>query len=450
MRRLRSMPIAPGGILFLAGILAAASPACRTERSAAPAKEMASAASIRVKPGIEVLLEKRLDLIRGKRIGLITNPSGVDSRLRGSIDLLRSTEGVHLVALYGPEHGVRGDAQAGEYVPFYEDAASGLPVFSLYGPTMKPPAGMLTDIDAYMRSFDTTHQGKTIEAGMTKGIEALLFDIQDVGTRVYTYQATLAYALQACAESGLELIVLDRPNPIDGLTMEGPVLEYPAFSSFVGLYPYPLRFGMTLGELAGLFNDKFLEKKARLTVVPMEGWSRDAFFEATGLPWVAPSPNMPTIDTAVVYPGQVFLEGTNVSEGRGTTKPFEFFGAPWIDGHKLAAHLNALGLPGVAFREQGFTPIFSKFKGELCGGCQLHVTDRRAYRPLETTLHVLAVLRESYPDRFAFHAAYFDKIMGTNKVRLALEKGTPAAEIAASWRGDLAEFEALRKPFLLY
>ncbi len=386
----------------------------------------------------------------GRKIGLITNPSGVDSRLRSSIDRLRETSGVSLVALYGPEHGARGDAQAGEYVPFYRDAASGLPVFSLYGPTMKPPAGMLTDIDTYMRSFDTSHRDKQLEAATTRGLDAMLFDIQDVGTRVYTYQATLAYALQACAESGLEMIVLDRPNPIGGAAMDGPILEYPKFSSFVGLYPYPLRHGMTIGELARLFNDRFLDKKARLTVVPMEGWSRSAYFEATGLPWVPPSPNIPTVETAVVYPGQVFLEGTNVSEGRGTNKPFEFFGAPWIDGHRLAARLNARGLPGVAFREQWFTPLFSKFQGRRCGGCQIHVLDRDAYRPLETILSVLAEIRALYPEEFAFHPDYFDKIMGTDGVRLALEKGTPPAEIAASWRSGLAGFEALRRPYLLY
>ncbi len=205
-----------------------------------------------------------------------------------------------------------------------------------------------------------------------------------------------------------------------------------------------------MGELARLFNEKFLEKPCRLTVMPVEGWSRASYFDATGLPWVPPSPNIPTLETAVVYPGQVFIEGTNVSEGRGTNKPFEFFGAPWIDGYELAARLNALALPGVAFREQWFTPLFSKFKGERCGGCQIHVMDRALYRPLETTLHVLAVLRALYPKDFAFHAEYFDKIMGTDRIRLALEKGTPVSEIAASWRDELAAFETLRKPYLLY
>lgn len=443
----------PAVYLALLAVLVVSGLACRPD-SDAPSERTravgAAAAQARVKPGIGILIEKRLDLIRGKKVGLITNPSGVDAGLRSSIDLLRGTPGVELTALYGPEHGVRGDAQAGEYVPYYKDSASGLPVFSLYGPSMKPPSGMLTDIDAYMRSFDTTHEDKKLEPAMTKGLDILLFDIQDVGTRVYTYQATMAYAMQACADSDIEFVVLDRPNPIGGAVMEGPVLEYPKHSSFVGLYSYPLRFGMTMGELARLFNEKFLQKPCRLTVVPMEGWHRDMDFDASGLPWVAPSPNMPTVDTAVVYPGQVFFEGTNVSEGRGTTKPFEFFGAPWIDGHKLAARLNALSLPGVSFREQWFTPVFSKFKGELCGGSQIHVADRALYRPLETTLNILAVLRELYPKDFAFHPEYFDKIMGTDRIRLALEKGTPVSEIAASWKSELDAFEILRKPYLLY
>ena len=431
-------------------------PACRSEKApagadvAAAAPEVKAAAPANVKTGLEVLLEKRLDLIKGKRIGLITNPSAVDRRLRSAIDLLREADGAKLAALYGPEHGVRGDAQAGEYVPYYIDKQYGLPVFSLYGPSMKPQAGMLKGIDEYMRSFDTTHKDKKLAPSMTKDIDVLLYDIQDVGTRVYTYEATMAYAMEACAEAGLDFIVLDRPNPITGAIMEGPVLEYPEFSSFVGIYPVPLRFGMTIGELARLYNDRFLKKKARLTVVPMEGYKREMWFDQTGLPWVAPSPNIPTLETAAVYPGQVFFEGTNVSEGRGTTRPFEYFGAPWIDGHALAAALNDLKAAGVIFREQWFTPTFSKFKGELCGGCQIHVIDRNAYRPLETTLRIIAVLRKLYPTNFQFHNSYFDKIMGTASVRVALEKGTDAKSIAEGWKMGLASFEEMRKPYLLY
>ncbi|MCJ7487462.1 MAG: DUF1343 domain-containing protein, partial [Candidatus Aminicenantes bacterium] len=327
-------------------------------------------AAARVKPGVQVFLEKHLDLVEGKRVGLITNPTGVDGLHRSTIDLFLASPAIKLVALYGPEHGVRGNAQAGEHVPFTIDEKYNLPMFSLYGQSFKPDPGMLKNIDAYMRSFDTKESGKVPEAAMVDGIDVMIFDIQDVGTRVYTYVATMAYAMQAAAESGIDFIVLDRPNPVNGVDMEGPVLEYPEFSSFIGLFPIPERHGMTAGELARLFNDKFLARKARLTVVPMEGWKREMWFDETGLPWVIPSPNMPTLDTAAVYPGLVALEGTNLSEGRGTTKPFELFGAPWIDGNELAKMLNGLSLSGVRFREAWFTPSFSKFQGQLCGGCQ--------------------------------------------------------------------------------
>jgi len=440
-------------ILFAAGMAAfLVLWGCRTRepRAAVSAHPPAEKSGPRVKPGLEVLIESRLGLIQGKRIGLITNPSGVDSRLRSSIDVLRSVPGLHLVALYGPEHGVRGDAQAGEYVAFYRDKSSNLPVFSLYGPSMKPQPGMLKGIDEFMRSFDTSHEDKKPAASEIGNLDVLLFDIQDIGTRIYTYASTMAYAMEACAENGLEFIILDRPNPITGEVLEGPVLEYPAFSSFVGLYPIPLRSGLTIGELARLDNDRFLKTKARLTVIPMEGWKRDQWHDETGLAWVPPSPNIPTLETAIVYPGQVFLEGTNVSEGRGTTRPFEFFGAPWIDGPALAERLNSLALPGVVFRPQGFTPTFSKFQGETCGGCQLHVIDRRIYRPLETTLHIITVLRAMDPAEFRFHEKYFDTIMGTAKVRQALEKGQPVASIVASWQEGLRSFAEIRKSYLLY
>lgn len=407
-------------------------------------------ARLAVKPGVEVLLAKRLDLLKGKRVGLITNPSGVDRQLRSTARLLKEHGEVNLVALYGPEHGIRGNAQAGEYVPFYFDDKYQLPVFSLYGQSFRPEPGMLKNIDEYMRSFDTRAVGKIPEKAMIENIEVMIFDIQDVGTRVYTYIATMAYAMEMCAELDLDFIVLDRPNPITGLFMEGAVLKYPEFSSFVGLYPIPQRHGMTVGELARLFNDRFLKKKARLTVIPMEGWKREMWFDQTGLPWVMPSPNMPTPETATVYPGQVYLEGTNISEGRGTTRPFELFGAPWIDGYDLAERLNRLGLPGVIFREAWFTPSFSKFQGERCGGCQLHVTDRLTYRPFLTALWIVATVRDMYPDKFAFHADYFDKIMGNSEVRLALEQGRSPQEIVSELETSLKEFDKLRGPYLLY
>jgi uncharacterized protein YbbC (DUF1343 family) len=403
-----------------------------------------------VKLGDEVLFEKHLDLIRGKHIGLITNPTGLDSKLDSVIDKFRATPDVHLVALYGPEHGVRGNAQAGQFVAFYFDEHLKLPVFSLYGQTHKPPPDMMTNIDEYMRSFDTKHEGKQVEAGMMNSVDVMVFDLQDVGTRVYTYLATMANAMQAAAEANIPFIVLDRPNPIGGVAMEGPILQYPKYSSFIGLYPIPLRHGMTVGELAQLFNAKFLTNKVNLTVVPMENWSRDEWFDETSLPWVLPSPNLPTLDSSTVYPGQVIFEGTNLSEGRGTTKPFEMFGAPWIDGFVLAKKLNALDLPGVKFREVYFTPTFSKFKDEQCGGCQLHVTDRNNYNSVNTTLAILSVVKTLYGDKLEFHAQYFDRVLGTSSVREALERGESADKIVADFKPGLDEFAKLRAPYLLY
>lgn len=411
----------------------------------------ASSQTQRVKVGAEVFLEEYLYLVEGKNVGLVTNPSAIDSQLESIADDFYRHPKIKLVALYGPEHGVRGNAQAGEYVPFYIDQKFNLPVFSLYGQTRHPSPEMLADIDAYMRLFDTVKNGKTLNQEQIKNLDVLIFDIQDVGTRVYTYIATMAYCLEACAEAGIKFIVLDRPNPINGVTMEGPLLEYPQFSSFVGLYPIPLRHGMTVGELALYFNDKFLGKKAELEVIKLKGWKREMWFDNTGLPWVMPSPNMPTLDTATVYPGQVFLEGTNISEGRGTTRPFELFGAPWIDGYELANRLNALNLPGVKFREAWFTPTFSKYQGELCGGCQIHVIDRDIYQPLASTLWIINTIREMYPDKFQFHADYFDKIMGTDRVRLSLEKGQPPLpELLTSFAHECSRFAEERRPYLLY
>lgn len=403
-----------------------------------------------VKPGVEVLLEKRLDLVRGKRVGLIANPTALDSSLISTADRLRRNPAIQLAALYGPEHGVRGNAQAGEYLPLYWDKHFQLPVFSLYGQSRKPAPGMLTKIDEYMRSFDTSEEDKAPDGEMLESLDVMVFDLQDVGTRVYTYVATMAYAMQACADSGIPFIVLDRPNPINGVTMEGPILEYPDHSTFVGLYPIPLRHGMTAGELALLFNDRFLPRKVDLKVVPMEGWRRAQWFDDTSLPWVIPSPNMPSLDTATVYPGQVLLEGTNVSEGRGTTRPFEQFGAPWIDGYELTRQLNALDLPGVRFREAWFTPTFSKHQGLRCGGCQLHVTDRRRYRPVATTLFIIREIRARYPAEFQFHAKYFDNLMGTSDVRTGLEGGMDVKEIVRRFKRGLNDFAELRRCYLLY
>ncbi len=400
--------------------------------------------------GAELLFDQYAHLVRGRRVGLITNPTGVDRNFRSVVDRFLTYPETRLVALYGPEHGVRGNAQAGEYVPFYWDEAWQLPVFSLYGQSQKPPADMLKRVDEYMRTFDTQATGKTVERAMLQAVDVMVFDLQDVGTRVYTYIATMAYAMAAAAEAGIPFVVLDRPNPLNGLVMEGPMLEFPEHSSFIGLYPVPLRHGMTAGELACFFNAKYLARPVELTVVPMTGWRRADWYDVTGLPWVLPSPNMPTLATATVYPGQVILEGTNLSEGRGTSKPFELFGAPWIDGFTLARALNALGLPGVRFRETWFTPTFSKFVGERCGGCQLHVVDREVYRPVATTLTLLAVIKKIYGERFALHADYFDKVMGTSSVRQALFRGDEASTMVAGFAAGLEEFARSRAEFLLY
>lgn len=444
MSRPASCPsVFPLALGFIA--LALVSAACAPKTPSAPAIPPGS-----TKLGIDALFESHLDLFRGKKVGLITNPSGINSRLVSTADLFAKSGDIDLVALYGPEHGVRGNAQAGEYVPFFTDARYGLPVFSLYGQSMKPEAGMLRDIDAYMRSFDTTAVGKAPDGEMVRGIDIMVYDIQDVGSRVYTYVSTMAYAMQACAESGIPFVVLDRPNPINGVDIEGTILDYPASSSPVGLYPVPARHGMTVGELARLFNDRFLSPKADLTVIPMKNWARAFWYDETGLPWVYPSPNMPTLDTATVYPGLVYLEGTNVSEGRGTTRPFELLGAPWIDGALLTQRLNGLALPGVLFREAWFTPSFSKHQGRLCGGTQVHVTDRSKFRSVATLLSVVKTLRNEYPGQFRFYPEYFDKVMGGPRVREALEKGRSTEEILTGMEAGLEEFRALRKPYLLY
>lgn len=403
-----------------------------------------------VRPGVEVFLENHLDLVRGRRAGLVTNPTGVNSRLVSDLELFYRHPEIDLTALYGPEHGVRGNAQAGEYIPFTFDSQYGLPVFSLYGQTHKPAPGMLKNIDQYMRSFDTQDAGKIPDQTMIRDIDVMIFDIQDVGTRIYTYIATMAYCMQRCAQAGIPFIVLDRPNPINGISISGPVLEYPEYSSFVGLYPIPVRHGMTAGELAQMFNDLFLETPVDLHVIPMKSWKRDMWFDETGLPWIIPSPNMPYLKTAAVYPGQVFLEGTNISEGRGTTRPFEFFGAPWIDGRILADALNSLQLSGVRFREAWFTPVFSKYEGELCGGCQIHVIDRDQFEPLKCTLYIIETIKKIYPEEFEFHPEYFDKIMGTRLVREALIQGLAVPEIIQGFQPDIETFRKLRTEYLLY
>ncbi|PLT28837.1 exo-beta-N-acetylmuramidase NamZ family protein [Peribacillus deserti] len=380
--------------------------------------------------GVDVLLQDKISLLKGKRVGLITNPTGVDQQVNSIVDLLSNHKDVNLTALYGPEHGVRGSAQAGQYVEYYTDPKTGLPVYSLYGKTKKPTPEMLENVDV------------------------LLFDIQDVGTRFYTYIYTMALAMEAAKENNKEIIVLDRPNPLGGEKVEGPVLE-DKYSSFVGEYEIPVRHGMTVGELALLFNKEF-NIGADLTVVKMEGWKRDMYYDNTPLEWVLPSPNMPTLETAVVYPGAALIEGTNVSEGRGTTKPFELIGAPFINGDDLAAKLNSLDMPGVQFRSASFIPTFSKHVNVLSHGVQIHVTNREYYQPFETGLQIVKAIHDMYPGQFAFRTpasngiSFFDNLVGNGSIRQGIEEGKTVEQMKAEWQNGLDDFKKVRKNYLLY
>ncbi|GAA4430318.1 DUF1343 domain-containing protein [Georgenia halophila] len=390
--------------------------------------------------GVEVLLSERLGLLEGQRVGVITNPTGVTSDLTHTVDALIAGEeagGYDVTALYGPEHGVRGGVPAGEYVESYTDERTGLPVYSLYGETRKPSPEML------------------------EGVDVLVFDIQDIGARYYTYIWTMYYAMQAAAENGKEFVVLDRPNPL-GDRMDGPVLEYPELSSFVGLREIPLQHGMTVGELAQLFNGEFLESPVDLEVVEMAGYEPDEIVTDWDLPWVLPSPNIPTRETALVYPGIGLVESINVSEGRGTTKPFHWFGAPFIDeteSYALAEDLNSRGLEGVTFRPASATPSSSKHAGEFSGGIEVHVTDAATYEPVPVGLHVLDALfsnidevdwREGENCRTADDRCWIDLLSGTKDVRAQLEAGVDPDEIVAGWDEELAAFADRAEPYRLY
>jgi len=373
--------------------------------------------------GLTILLKDRPDLIEGKTVGLITNSTGINESLQDNISLLIGNLNANLKAIFSPEHGLWGAMQDAISIPSVQYDQVKIPIYSLYGKTNKPAPEML------------------------EGIDVLLFDIQDVGVRFYTYISTMAMAMKACAENGVEFIVLDRPNPINGNVLEGNVLD-PQFSSFVGYLPILLRHGMMVGELAQLFNEHF-HIGANLSVVAMEGWKRDMWFNDTGLQWVMPSPNMPTLDTATVYPGTCLFEGTNLSEGRGTTKPFEIIGAPWIDAHKLADSLNSLSLHGVKFRPVYFIPIFSKHKDQICGGVQVHVLDRNKFTPVKTALNMIEIIKRVYPDEFKW-LPHFDLLMGTDKTRIDLSDGSPVDDIILSWKDEISDFEKIRSKYLIY
>lgn len=386
--------------------------------------------SARVRLGCERLFDDdNIALVRGRRVGLVTNHSGVDSHLRATADRLHEADGVDLVLLFGPEHGIRGDAEDGVTVDTGVDARTGVPIISLYGEQRQPA---VADLDR---------------------LDVLLFDIQDVGVRFYTYLYTMSLSMAACAEAGVPFVVLDRPNPLGGVEVEGNILD-PEFASFVGLYPIPVRYGLTAGELARLFNEEF-GIGAELHVVHMLGWRRAMRWPDTGLVWVPPSPNMPTPDTVNVYPGMCFFEGTNVSEGRGTTRPFEQVGAPYIDGFDLADTLNALRLPGAAFRPVFFRPAFAKHEGQTCHGVQLHATRGAPFQPVRSGFEALAAVRRGWPDDFAWRTDRegihnFDKLAGTDRVRLAIDAGAAIDDLVSDWARDRAAFVELRQKYLHY
>jgi uncharacterized protein YbbC (DUF1343 family) len=380
--------------------------------------------------GLEILLREKLTLLKNQRVGLITNPTGVTRDLRSNVDALRDA-GVNLVALFGPEHGFSASAADGAAVESGRDARTGLPVYSLYGKIRKPTRAMLANVDV------------------------VLFDLQDVGARFYTYTATLGLALESCAENQKPLIVLDRPNPITGRIIEGAILD-PGLQSFVGHGALPVRFGMTLGELARFYNRE-LNINADVRVIEMRGWDRARWFDETGLTWVTPSPGIPNLATTIPYPGMCFIEGTNLSEGRGTPLPFEIVGAPFLDGYALAESLNALKLVGVIFRPIAFTPCSSKHAGVECFGAQLHITDRNAFRAIPTGLHVIAACRALAPNHFEFlrtswegRPPHFDLLTGDKRVRESLIANQSIEKITRAWDDDRARFQENRKKYLLY
>ena len=397
---------------------------------------MPSAAAARdiVTLGIDRLLTSERKLIAGARVGLVCNPASVDAKFVHTADRLRNDPEVTLAALFGPQHGFRSDLQDNMIeTPHGRDCRRNVPIYSLYSETREPTTEML------------------------RGLDVLVIDLQDVGTRVYTFIYTMANCMRAAARHGLPVIVCDRPNPIGGDRIEGSRLQ-DRWTSFVGQYPIPMRHGLTIGELARLFNEDY-GIGAKLEVVGLEGWRRDAYLDETGLPWIIPSPNLPTLDSAIVYPGAVLFEGTLLSEGRGTTRPFELIGAPWIDGERLSDAINARHLPGVHFRAAFFEPTFQKHAKRSCGGCQIHVVDRRTFAPLRTAVELIAEFHAANPDRFEWRNPPYeyehdkepiDILYGTDQLRQTIDEGGDLRALIDSWHADEEDFANQRKPYLLY
>lgn len=383
--------------------------------------------------GLDVLARRRPRLLAGRRVGLLCHQASVTRDLAHAVSVIDRLRGVTLRRLFAPEHGLMGAEQDHAGITRGRDARTGLEIVSLYGRRLAPRPEALAELDV------------------------LVVDLQDVGARYYTFVWTTVLAMTACARAGIPVVVLDRPNPLGGERMEGNVPD-PRFTSFVGLYPLPVRHGMTIGELAGYLNNAH-GLGCDLTVIAMHGWRRAMAWEASGLPWVSPSPNMPTLDTAMVYPGGCLIEGTNLSEGRGTTRPFELIGAPYLDGARLASALDGRRLAGARFRGASFKPAFHKWRGELCGGIQVHVTDARRFRPFATYLAIIIEARRQSPRHFRWRRPPYefereklpiDLLCGGDKIRLAIERGRPLRRIEASWRSGLLRFARARRPYLLY
>jgi uncharacterized protein YbbC (DUF1343 family) len=387
-----------------------------------------------VRIGIERLLEDDRSLVAGGRVALVSNPASIDRGFRHAAEMLGDDPRIGLAALFGPQHGFRSDLQDNMIeTPHARDERRRIPIYSLYSETREPTPEMLRDIDV------------------------LVVDLQDVGTRVYTYIYTMANCMRAAARHGVRVVVCDRPNPVGGLAIEGTILR-PECVSFVGQFPIPLRHGMTIGELARLFNQEF-SIGAALDVVPLDGWQRRMYFDETGLPWVIPSPNLPTLDSTIVYPGAVLVEGTMLSEGRGTTRPFELIGAPWIDGESLASAMNARGLPGVHFRATFFEPTFQKHAKQTCGGCQLHVTDRDAFQPVRTAVELIDGFKRENPSAFAWRQPPYeyehdkwpiDILYGSDELRTTIDSGGDLSPLIASWKAAEEAFRKTREKYLIY
>lgn len=384
--------------------------------------------------GLEKLLEDAARITKGARVGLVCNQASVNHQLRHAADLFHAHPEISLHALFGPQHGIRGDVQDNMIETEHTiDQVTGLPIYSLYSETREPTEAMLKDLDV------------------------LVFDMQDVGCRIYTFAYTMANCMAAARRFGKKVIVCDRPNPINGRQVAGNVLE-PEHASFVGLFPTPTRHGMTLGELARMFNELF-KLDCELEVIKMEGWERSFWLDQTDAPWVLPSPNIPTLDSATVFPGTVHFEGTQISEGRGTTRPFELVGAPYINPQEYARRLNEMNLAGAFFRDCIFRPTFQKHAGVSCGGVQVHVTDRDAFEPVITGLAMVKAAYDLYgsefrwkepPYEYVYDRNPFDVIAGTSSIREGFEKGTALEEIQSTWTKGLDEFKRAREQYLLY